>query len=232
MRARAASLLITASVCTGIILASCNDDGRTLRDPRPDQQGSVSTIAAPTTTSIDPNFPLETAQLNPLPVGSGDIALPVGSGDIPTDVLDDVVQAPWVNGGIVPARYTCNDLDLAPALTWSPAPTGTVEIAITLVDQDNPTFVHWVMSGIDPLSTSLGEGIIPEFATVGLNSSGVPGYTGPCPRANEVHTYVYTVHFLDQQTELADGTPGADLQAFVNGATFASLSVVGTYSQG
>ncbi len=220
-------------------MAGCNDDGRTLRDPRPDQQGSVSTIAAPTSTSIDPNFPGETALPNPLPVGSGDIAVPVGSGDIAVPVgsgdippaLDNVAQAPWANGDIIPRRYTCNDLDLAPALSWSPAPTGTVEIAITLVDQDNPTFVHWVMSGVDPLSTSLAEGIIPEFAIVGLNSSGLPGYTGPCPRVSEVHTYVYTVHFLDQQTELADGTPGADLQAFVNGTTFASLSVVGTYSQ-
>ncbi len=222
-------------MCAGIILAGCNDDGRTLRDPRPDQQGSVSTIAAPTSTSIDPNLPFETAQLNPLPLGSDDIALPVGSGDIPAGIPGgngDVVQAPWVNGTSIPARYTCNDLDLSPALNWSPAPTGTVEIALTLVDQDNPTFVHWVMSGVDPLSTSLGEGIIPEFAVVGLNSSGQPGYTGPCPRANEVHTYVFTVHFLDQQTELADGTPGADLQGFVNGATFSSLSVVGTYSQG
>ena len=228
MRARAASLLVVASVCTGVALASCNDDGRTLRDPRPDQQGSVSTIAAPTSTSIDPNFPLETAQLNPLPVGSGDVPVPVDTGDIP---LADMATAPWANGGTIPARHTCSDLNLAPALSWSPAPTGTVEIAVTLVDQDNPTFVHWVMSGIDPLSTSLGEGIIPEFAIVGLNGNGQPGYTGPCPPAGEAHTYVYTVHFLDQQTELGDGSPGADLQAFVNGATFASLSVVGTYSQ-
>ena len=233
MRARAASLFVVASICTGIALASCNDDGRTLRDPRPDQQGSVSTIAAPTSTSIDPNFPLETAQLNPLPVGSGDVPVPVDTGDIPLEgiPLEDLATAPWANGGSIPARHTCSDLNLAPELRWSPAPTGTVEIAVTLVDQDTPMFVHWVMSGIDPLSTSLGEGIIPEFAIVGVNSNGQPGYTGPCPPAGETHTYVYTVHFLDQQTELGDGSPGADLQAFVNGATFASLSVVGTYSQ-
>lgn len=230
MRARAASLFVVASVCTGVALASCNDDGRTLRDPRPDQQGSVSTIAAPTSTSIDPNVPLETAELNPLPLGSGDLPVPApaDTGDIP---LQEMVTAPWSDGGTIPDRHTCTDLNLAPALSWSPAPTGTVEIAVTLVDQDNPTFVHWVMSGIDPLSTSLGEGIVPEFAVVGLNGNGQAGHTGPCPPAGEVHTYVYTVHFLDQQTELADGGPGADLQAFVNGATFASLSVVGTYSQ-
>lgn len=230
MRARAASILIVASLCTATVLSACNDDGRTLRDPRPDQVGSVSTVAV-TTTSIDPNLPLETADLGGLPVGSGDLPVPVvpDTGDLP---LADVLQAPWPDGGAIPPRHTCSKLNLAPALTWSPAPTGTVEIAVTLVDQDAPEFVHWVMSGIDPFATSLAEGTVPEFATVGVNSNGQPGHTGPCPPAGETHTYVYTVHFLDQATELPDGSPGADLQAFVNGATFASLSVVGTYSQG
>ena len=107
-----------------------------------------------------------------------------------------------------------------------------VEIAITLEDQDQPDFVHWVMSGIDPFATSLAEGAVPEFAIVGLNGRGQPGYTGPCPPVGETHTYVYTVHFLDQATELADGAPGADLQAFVKGATFESRTISGTYSQG
>jgi Raf kinase inhibitor-like YbhB/YbcL family protein len=240
MRARAASLLIGASVSVGIALASCNDDGRTLRDPRPDQMGSVSTLAE-ATTSIDANFPdtiaigdgasFDTVGSGALPLGSGDIPVPVDTGDLPGAQLDGTVLAPWQNESAIPIRYTCGDLNVSPALSWSPSPTGTVEIAITLVDRDAPSFVHWVMSGIDPFSTSLAEGIIPEFATVGVNSNGQPGHTGPCPPPGEVHTYVYTVHFLDQQTELTDNPPGADLQAFVNAATFASLSVVGTYSQ-
>ena len=65
----------------------------------------------------------------------------------------------------------------------------------------------------------------------GINGTGQPGYTGPCPPAGETHSYRFTVHFLDQQTELGDGTPGADLIASIEGSTFASASTTGTYSQ-
>ncbi len=231
MQARAASLLVAASAFAGIALTACNDDGRTLRDARPDQVASVSTTAPPTT--VDPLLGPADSELVPvpsLPIDSGDLGSPVApdTADLP---LIGVVQAPWPNEGAIPARHTCDGLDVAPALQWAPSPTGTVEIAVTLVDQDAPDFVHWVMTGIDPFATSLAEGEIPEFATVGVNSEGAAGYAGPCPLPGETHRYVYTVHFLDQVSELGDGAAGADLQAFVNGATFESLSVVGTYSR-
>ncbi len=219
MRARAASLLVVAPL-VAVSLTACNDDGRTLREPRPDQVGSVSTTAAPTTSppaaGSEPAFEsLPAPTIAPVPTPA-----PVGA-----------LQAPWPDGGVVPARHTCTDLDIAPALSWPPAPTGTVEIAVTLSDETAPGVVHWVMSGIDPFATSLAEGIVPEFATVGTNFTGAVGYAGPCPPAGETHAYRLTVHFLDQATELPDGAPGTDLQVFVNGATFGSLSVVGTYSQ-
>ena len=240
MRLRAAALPLIVACATAGLLTACNDDGRTLRDPRPDQVGSVSTVATTTTAPLDP---LQTAEIGTLPTsvlpaGSGDVpVLPVGSGDVPplgTGDLPAVVglQSAFTDGDPIPARYACNDVNVSPPLQWEPAPEGTVEIAITLEDQDQPDFVHWVMSGIDPFATSLAEGAVPEFAIVGLNGRGQPGYTGPCPPVGETHTYVYTVHFLDQATELADGGPGADLQAFVKGATFESRAISGTYSQG
>ena len=134
-------------------------------------------------------------------------------------------------GGPIDPRNTCQGENLSPTLSWSSAPTGTVEIAITMTDLDAPAFVHWAIAGIDPLSTSLGEGVVPEFSMQGINGTGQPGYTGPCPPAGETHTYEFTVHFLAQQTELGDGAAGADLIAAIEGSTFASASVTGTYSQ-
>ncbi len=220
MRARAASLLVVAPL-VAVSLTACNDDGRTLREPRPDQVGSVSTTAAPTTTAV-PELPLESLPAESLPAPTV----------VPTPAPAGTLQAPWPDGGVIPARHTCSDLDLAPALSWPASPTGTVEIAVTLVDETLPGVVHWVMSGIDPFATSLAEGIVPEFAVVGTNYTGAVGYAGPCPPPGETHAYRLTVHYLDQATELPDGVPGADLQVFVNAATFGSHSVVGTYSQG
>jgi len=230
MRARAASLLFVASIGIGLLLAACNDDGRTLRDPRPDQVDSVSTLAPSTTAAfIDtlPGEPLDPLALDPL--ASDPLAIasqPVTEGQA------SQLFASFVDGGGIDVRHTCDGGDLSPPLSWSPAPTGTQEIAITLVDVAAPDAPLWVISGIDPFATSLAEGVVPEFAILGANDRGVTGYSGPCPSAGDSGTYTFTVHYLDQVTELADGTPAADLQAFVKGATFESASVTGTYSQG
>lgn len=204
MRVRAALLGVATAAC---LLTACNDDGRELRPATPDQTGSVSTTSSPATT---------------LPVPGVFDTTPGEASVTPPSLV-----APFAEGAPIPARYTCTGENLSPALSWTGAPPETVEIAVSMIDLDAPGYVHWAMSGIDPLATSLGEGIVPEFAITSTNGAGTPGYTGPCPPAGQSHTYEITVHFLLQQTELADGGPGADLLAFIDGATLSSTSVTG-----
>lgn len=206
MRVRAALLGAATAAC---LLTACNDDGRELRPATPDQTGSVSTTSSPATT---------------LPVPGVFDTLP---GEASVTLTPPSLVAPFAEGAPIPARSTCTGENLSPALSWTGAPPETVEIAVTMVDLDAPGYVHWAMSGIDPLATGLGEGIVPEFAITSINGAGTPGYTGPCPPSGQTHTYEITVHFLLQQTELADGGPGADLLAFIDGATLASASVTG-----
>jgi Raf kinase inhibitor-like YbhB/YbcL family protein len=212
MQLRAASLLIVAALVP--VAAACNDDGRTLRPARDDQVGSVSTLAPVT----DPTLPDE------IGVVSTTVA--------PSSPVESLfVTSSFVEGGPIDPRHTCQGENVSPVLNWSPAPDGTVEIAITMVDLDAPSFVHWAIAGLDPLSTSLGEGVVPEFAMQGINGTGQAGYTGPCPPTGETHSYRITVHFLSEQTELGDGAPGADLIASIEAATLASAMTTGTYSQ-
>jgi Raf kinase inhibitor-like YbhB/YbcL family protein len=201
------------------VLTACNDDGRTLREPRPDQNASVSTLAPVT----DPTDGVGDA------VGDG-----LGFDSVATTQpapATPVLVAPFANGGPIDARYTCDGDDLSPALSWTAAPAGTVEVAVTLTDLDNPEFLHWAIAGLEPTVTTLGEGNAPEFAITSFNSGGVEGYSGPCPPAGETHTYQFTVHYLLQQTELASGGPIADLKAAIDGSTFALASVTGTYAR-
>lgn len=218
MQLRAAVVASLAALV--LVTTACNDDGRTLRPARPEQNASVSTLAPVTDPPLD----------DELDTGFGDgfdtIALqtdPPGA--------DPVLTASFEPGGPIDPRHTCQGENLSPTLSWSAAPTGTVEIAITMTDLDAPAFVHWAIAGIDPLSTALGEGVVPEFSMQGINGTGQAGYTGPCPPAGETHTYEFTVHYLAQQTELGDGAAGADLIAAIEGSTFASASITGTYSQ-
>ena len=203
------------------VLTACNDDGRTLREPRPDQNASVSTLAPVTD-------PTDAAGGQ---VGDGGFDVITTASTVAPVAAVPVLVAPFAESGPIDARYTCDGDDVSPALSWTAAPAGTVEVAITLADLDNPDFLHWAVAGIEPTVTSLGEGAVPEFAITSVNSGVVEGYSGPCPPAGETHTYQFTVHYLLQQTELASGGPIADLQAAIDGSTFSLASVTGTYSR-
>jgi Raf kinase inhibitor-like YbhB/YbcL family protein len=200
-----------------LVAAGCNDDGRTLRPAGPGQNASVSTTSAvPSEDDTLAPFPeLETAPLITLAPLAGALS----------------VTAPWADGGTIDGRYTCNGANISPGLSWSIAPAGTAEIAITMSDSDAPNFVHWAMAGINPDVTTLAEGVVPPGAIRGVNTSGQLGYTGPCPPSGTTHTYYVTVHYLDQQLDLADGVAGSDLRLAIDTATAASTATRGTYSQ-
>ncbi len=239
MRARETIVALSALVTvTALAFTSCNDDGRTLRPARPDQNASVSTLAPPTTVdpalvTVDPVFgdvgfdPPETDPANSLPGET----LPAESVGSTTAML----TSSFADGGVIDPQFTCDGANTPPPLSWTNAPGGTAEIAVTLTDDDAPGFVHWAMAGIDPLATELTEltrGVVPDGAIVALNSTGTKGYFGPCPPPGSNHTYRLTVHFLAQATELSGGSLGTDLLAAVDGATFDSVTITATFRRG
>lgn len=136
--------------------------------------------------------------------------------------------APWRQGAPIDARYTCIGADVSPPISWSAAPAGTVEIAITMSDDQAPGFVHWAIAGIDPSATTIPEGGVLPGVIRGVNGSGTQGYTGPCPPAGQTHSYELAIHFLGSQIELGDGASGADMVLAINAVTIARAVVTGT----
>ena len=148
----------------------------------------------------------------------------------PEDYL--TVTAPWLDFGTVPAKYTCDGENVSPALSWSPAPEGTVEIAITLEDLDAPDYVHWVIAGLGADTIALDEDTVPLGAVEATNGAGSIGYTGPCPQAGGTHTYRITVHYLSTAVDLDDGSLGADMIARISQNEIGAAVVDGTYERG
>jgi Raf kinase inhibitor-like YbhB/YbcL family protein len=213
--------VLTTAFVLLMVAGGCRHDGRTLRPAKSDQFSSVSTTAPPSTgepSLIDPD---STDALSTLATFT--TLAPVAAALIAT--------APWRDGAEIDARYTCDGLNLAPALSWSAAPAGTVEIAITLTDLDAPGFVHWVIAGISPLTIALNEDTVPIDAYEATNGNGDIGYTGPCPPAGSPHHYVITVHYLGAPTGLDDGTPAAELINAIDSVETASAEVNGTFSR-
>ena len=89
----------------------------------------------------------------------------------------------------------------APPLAWSDVPEGTSELRVSLTDPDAPggTFVHWLVTGIDPASAGVGQGAVPPGGTEQENGFGESNYRGPCPPPGDSpHRYVFAVEALDE----------------------------------
>lgn len=136
----------------------------------------------------------------------------------------------FASGGAIPVAHTCDGDDLSPALQWSSTPPGA-QLAIVVRDLDAGGFVHWVVTGIDPLVQGIGEGGVPEGAVEATNDTGAAGWSGPCPPPGSSHTYELALHVLPEPLTLDPGTPGQEAATLVEGASSAEAVLRGTYGR-
>jgi Raf kinase inhibitor-like YbhB/YbcL family protein len=210
--------LLGCSVLTAAVLAGCNSDGRTLRPADPTQNQSVYTPT--TTTTLVPDTDTVADAVSP----ATDAA-----------ALTFVLNLPWLDGGQINARYTCNGADVQPQISWLGAPANAVEMALVATDTDSGDFVHWIVAGLDPHDPLIGENATPVGAIEGQNgfstaATPVIGWRGPCPPAGTPHHYRFTLYALDQQVELPTGSSAADLQSVIDASSIAAAQTTGVYA--
>lgn len=112
----------------------------------------------------------------------------------------ELESSAFEEGDTVPARFTCDGDNISPPLSWSGVPEDAAELRISLTDPDAPrgTFTHWLVVGIDPSSSDVGEGQVPAGGTEEKNSFDEEAYGGPCPPSGgDPHRYVFRVEALD-----------------------------------
>jgi hypothetical protein len=98
-------------------------------------------------------------------------------------------------------------------------------------DRDAGDFVHWVVTGIDPTVQGFAEAGIPETALEAANDAGSTGWTGPCPPAGSgTHTYVFTLHVLNEPLAMPPGVSATQAAQEVEGASAASAGLTGTFT--
>jgi Raf kinase inhibitor-like YbhB/YbcL family protein len=150
----------------------------------------------------------------------------------------DVRSSAFEGGGAIPARYTCDGLDISPPLSWSPVPNGAQSLALIADDPDAPgkAFVHWVIYNLPPDTRRLPEDVpnqrtLPSGALQGMNGAGSIGYTGPCPPGG-THRYVFKVYALDTEFDLGAGATKEDVASAMEGHLLAEGRLLGTYQRG
>jgi Raf kinase inhibitor-like YbhB/YbcL family protein len=152
-----------------------------------------------------------------------------------------ITSSSFTHQGSIPTKYTCEGSDTSPPLTWSGVPAGAKSLALIVDDPDAPdpkapkmTWVHWVLYGLSPQTTSLGEGAsksVPSGARDGLNDWNKTGYGGPCPPIGR-HRYFFKLYALDTVLPDLRKPSKADLLKAMEGHVIGTGELVGTYQKG
>ncbi|MGH9272880.1 MAG: YbhB/YbcL family Raf kinase inhibitor-like protein, partial [Ilumatobacteraceae bacterium] len=209
-----------------VVLGACDSgDGRQLRPPTASERAGVPTTT--TTTPVLPSLPLDAA-------GQASVStVPTSAGATSTTLPGTFgLQAPDLADGAIDARFTCDGAGASPVLTWTAPPTGTIELALLVTDDDAGGFVHWAVAGIPPAAGEVGEGATVTGAFEGVNDFGAVGWDGPCPPApGETHTYRFALYALGQQSELPEAFTGDDLATFATSTALGYAELSATYTR-
>jgi len=147
----------------------------------------------------------------------------------------EIKSSVFDEGGMIPAKYTCDAENVSPPLSWSSLPDGTKSLALICDDPDAPvgTWVHWVVFNLPPDSDGLPEHVPPQKklsdgALQGLNDFRKIGYGGPCPPGG-THRYFFKLYALDMVLDLQAGSTKAALERAMQGQVLAEARLMGTY---
>ena len=148
-----------------------------------------------------------------------------------------ITSSAFEDGGLIPAKYTCDGADMSPPLQWDAVPEGTKSIALICDDPDAPmgTFVHWVIFGLPADTRELAENIpsdetLPNGAKQGTSDFGRIGYGGPCPPSG-THRYFFKIYALDAEVELAAGASKRELLKAMEGHILGQGQLIGKYKR-
>lgn len=132
----------------------------------------------------------------------------------------------------IPRKYSQENGNVSPPLTWQGAPANTREFAIICEDPDTPGYqpwIHWLVWGIPGDRTSVREGDVSSFKE-GKNSNGRTEYSGPLPPPGYgEHHYHFRVFALDQHVGLEVGANRDDLLKAMEGHVIDQGDLVGIY---
>lgn len=104
-------------------------------------------------------------------------------------------------------------------------------------DAGRSGWVHWVVYGLPASYRGLyeafldGEEIVDPGVMVGLNSSELSIYRGPCPPIGSTHHYVFTLYALDSLLDLPSPLTRDELLAAMEGHILAQVELTAAFTR-
>ena len=141
----------------------------------------------------------------------------------------------------IPARYTCQDMDVSPPLSWHQVPDTAQSLVLIVDDPDAPdpkapkmTWVHWLLYNIPPGNDGLVEHLssanLPAGTKEGLNDWQRTGYGGPCPPIGR-HRYFFKLYALDCILDDLKSPTKPVLEAAMRGHILEQTELMGTFEK-
>lgn len=148
-----------------------------------------------------------------------------------------ITSSVFLEGDMIPAKYTCDGKNISPPLEWKDFPAGTKSFALISEDPDAPVglWIHWVVYNIPVSMTKLDEHVKPEREfkngmRQGSNSWPKIGYGGPCPPSG-THRYYFKLYALDAPMNLAPGATKEELLQAMKGHLLVEAQLMGKYKR-
>lgn len=133
----------------------------------------------------------------------------------------------------IPAKYTCDEGNESPPLTWKNPPNGTKTFAIILASLDTPIgkTYNWILYNLPATTTKLEEGCrLSDDISVGMNSFDELSYRGPCPSDDKNHRYTLTIYALDQELDIMNGASIHDVLDAMKGHILQKAEITFVYN--
>ncbi len=143
-----------------------------------------------------------------------------------------ITSPSFVDGQLIPKKYTCDSSNISPQLDWTGVPAGAQSLALIADDPDAPggTWVHWVLFNIPVTMSGLPEGV-KGSGVQGRNDFSKLGYGGPCPPKGPAHRYFFKLYALDRSLSLNEGARKADVEKAMAGHILGQGQLMGKYGR-
>lgn len=131
----------------------------------------------------------------------------------------------------IPERFSRDNQDINPALTFSEIPEDTQSLALIVEDPDAPngTFTHWIVYNMTPGVLQIVEGELPISGQQGITDYGEEKYGGPKPPSG-THRYFFKLFALDTMLEFSEAPNRAALYEALDGHVIEDAEIVGTFT--
>lgn len=141
----------------------------------------------------------------------------------------DISSTAFKNGEMIPAKYTCDGINVNPPLDIKDIPEETKCLVLIADDPDAPvgTWVHWIVWNI-PVTHHIKENTV--HGVEGLNDFQQHRYGGPCPPSG-THRYFFKIYALNALLDLPANTKKIKLEKAMSEHIIGFGELIGLYAR-